>query len=304
MKPVKEFVLPSIALTLICLIVSAALVFTYQFTKPFIDAAAKKAADEARVEMLPEGDSFTQLTIDVENVVEAYEADNGAGYVFTTKTKGYGGEMQVMVGISSEGLITGVKLMDNSETAGLGSRVGESAHTQQYIGKDSSLEGIEKISGASISSAAFKTAVEYAYNGYASVTGNSVGAEETDYKTLLFPEVTEFNEITVEGAEEAYTAGNDGFIIVTKSEGYNGDITVWTGLNSDGTIAGVVIGDNDETPGLGSQVEDSAFTDQFVGQSSADGVENIAGATYSSNGVKAAVTQALDLLDAAKEAVA
>ncbi len=304
MKSSKEYILPSIALTVICLIVSAALVFTYQFTKPFIDAAVKKAADEARVEMLPEGDSFTQLTIDVENVVEAYEADNGAGYVFTTKTKGYGGDMQVMVGISSDGLITGVKLMDNSETAGLGSRVGESAYTSQYIGKDSSLEGVEKISGASISSAAFKTAVEYAYNGYNAVTGNASAApEETDYKTVLFPNVSEFNEITVEGAEAAYTAG-DSFIIVTKAEGYNGDITVWTGLNADGTIAGIAIGENDETPGLGSQVEEVPFTSQFIGQTSTDNIENVAGATYSSNGVKDAVTQAISLLEAAKGAVA
>ncbi len=304
MKSMKEFVLPSIVLTVICLIVSSALVFTYQFTKPYIDAAAKREADEARIELLPKGDSFTEVEINVENVVEAYEADNGEGYVITTTSKGFGGQMTVMVGISSDGLVTGVKLMDNEETAGLGTNVGEKSHTEQYIGKDSSLEGIEKISGASISSAAFKTAVEYAYSGYAAITGNSVAQEETDYKVLLFPGVSEFKEIAVDGADEAYSAGDEGFIIVTKADGFNGKITVWTAINADGNIAGVAVGDNEETPGLGTQVEDAAFTDQFAGQTSVDGIENVVGATFSSTGVKDAVKKAIELLPAAKEAVA
>ena len=37
MKFVKDFVIPVVVLTVICVVVSAALVFTYQATKPIID---------------------------------------------------------------------------------------------------------------------------------------------------------------------------------------------------------------------------------------------------------------------------
>ena len=39
MKFVKDFVVPVVVLTVICVVVSTALVFTYQATKPIIDEA-------------------------------------------------------------------------------------------------------------------------------------------------------------------------------------------------------------------------------------------------------------------------
>lgn len=42
MKFVKDFVIPVVVLTVICVVVSAALVFTYQATKPIIDEAEKR----------------------------------------------------------------------------------------------------------------------------------------------------------------------------------------------------------------------------------------------------------------------
>ena len=119
MKAVKEFVVPAAVLTVICLVVSAALAGTYQLTEPVIEAAKRAEADQSRVVVLPDGQNFEQVPADgLENIVEAYKAGNGAGYVITGKAKGYGGDLQVMAGITSDGKIAGVKLMDNNETQG------------------------------------------------------------------------------------------------------------------------------------------------------------------------------------------
>ena len=48
MKFVKDFVIPVVVLTVICVVVSAALVFTYQATKPIIDEAKNAEANAAR----------------------------------------------------------------------------------------------------------------------------------------------------------------------------------------------------------------------------------------------------------------
>ena len=75
-----------------------------------------------------------------------------------------------MVGIGADGKITGAKLLEgNSETPGLGSKTGNESFTGQFIGKDSSLSGVETITGATISSKAFISAVGIAYEAYTAV---------------------------------------------------------------------------------------------------------------------------------------
>ncbi len=302
MKIMKDFVLPSLVLTLICLVVSAALVFTYQFTTPYIEEAAKREADAARMELLPKADGFSPVELEeIESVTEIYKANNGEGYVIAATSKGFGGVMNVMVGIDKDGKISGVKLMENAETAGLGSNVGEPAFTSQFIGKDSDLQGVEKISGASISSAAFQTAVQNAYKGYAAATGT--GEEQVDPKTELFPNVSQFTPIQVDGAQEAYQAGEEGLLIVTQGEGYNGPITVMTAFDLKGSILGIRVTEHKETPGVGTKAMDEAFTSQFTGKTDTAGIQTVSGATFSSKGVLEAVNQATALFEKAKEAL-
>ena len=205
MNAVKEFVVPAAVLTVICLVVSAVLAGTYQVTKPVIEAAKRAEADASRVVVLPDGKDFEEVSASgLENIVDAYKAGNGAGYVITGKAKGYGGDLQVMAGIDKDGKIAGVKLMDNNETQGIGSKTGEDSYTSQYKGKDSTLDGVTTISGATISSKAFQSAVTSIFQAYGSLAGVEVAAPEAeDYKATVFPDVTDFSEITVDGAKAA-----------------------------------------------------------------------------------------------------
>ncbi|WP_417019446.1 FMN-binding protein, partial [Anaerotruncus massiliensis (ex Liu et al. 2021)] len=99
----------------------------------------------------------------------AAKDDSGNGYAFKVKDKGFGGVYNVMVGIGNDGRITGVKLLDNSETPGLGSKTGADAFTGQFPGKDKSLEGVDAVTGATISSKAFFRCVDTAYQAYEAV---------------------------------------------------------------------------------------------------------------------------------------
>ena len=148
----KELILPTIVLTVICLVASAALALTNQITAPLIAAAQEAAAREARLLVLPEADDFTQVTgCTTENVIDVYEANNGAGYAITASAKGYAGDLQVMVGITSEGTIADTQVMISEETPGLGSRVAEEPYRSQYRGKDANLDGVDMISGSTVS---------------------------------------------------------------------------------------------------------------------------------------------------------
>lgn len=98
----------------------------------------------------------------------------------------------------------------------------------------------------------------------------------------------------------AYVAQIDGqtagYLFLTKAMGYKSMVQVMTALNAAGAVTGVtVVGCADESPGIGQKVgTDESFVQQFIGRTEAsDQVDAITGATYSSNGVRDAVNQAI-----------
>ena len=303
MNAVKEFVVPAAVLTVICLVVSAVLAGTYQVTEPVIEAAKRAEADASRVVVLPDGKNFEEVSASgLDNIVDAYKAGNGAGYVITGKAKGYGGDLQVMAGISSDGKITGVKLMDNNETQGIGSKTGEASYTDQYKGKDSTLDGVTTISGATVSSKAFESAVNTIFQAYGSLAGVEVaGPEVTPPETIIFPDVTDFTEVALDGAKKAIKAGDAGYVIVMEGQGYShaaGPMEIYVGVGMDGKIAGVAAGANSETAGIGSQALEPDYLKAYIGKTSPDGIDNISGATETSVGVKKLVRAAMELAPA------
>ena len=156
----------------------AALALTYSVTNPIIQEANAAAAEAARQEVLPGSAGFEEVTGDFgEGVVSVYRATDGKGYVVTAETNGYGGNYQTVVGIDSEGKIVNLTVMEQNETPGLGTKTAERDHLDQYIGKDSSLEGVTAISGSTISSNALKTTVEMAFSAVEAAENGAAGGE-------------------------------------------------------------------------------------------------------------------------------
>ena len=69
-----------------------------------------------------------------------------------------------------------------NETAGIGDQVNKESYAGQYVGKDASLEGVNAITGATISSNAFRTAVEVAFDVYDQI-GGAAPAPADDVQT-------------------------------------------------------------------------------------------------------------------------
>ena len=168
----KDFIIPSVVLTAICAVAAAAMVCTYQVTKPIIDLNTKAAADAARAEVYAGVAGFEQLSVEgFENCSEVYKTTGGEGYVFTTTGKGFGGDIKVMTAISQEGKVVGVKVLEHAETPGLGSRATEQSYLEQYLGKDSSLSGVTYIAGVTYSSRGVNDAVSTAFEVFETVKG-------------------------------------------------------------------------------------------------------------------------------------
>ena len=135
----KEFISPILVLVLICFVVTFALAFTYGVTKPIIDTNNEAAASEARMELLPDADNFTDSGADLfvleegkVYAVDAFTADNGTGMVVTVKSNSYGGLLTAMVGIDKDGAITGVKVTEHADTPGVGTKAQDAGHLAQY----------------------------------------------------------------------------------------------------------------------------------------------------------------------------
>lgn len=161
----KDFVAPILVLTLICLVITGVLAVTNYFTAPKIEADKAERADTMRTEIIPEAEGFAALSLDglPKSITEAYETTNGVGFVFTVTVSGYGGEMKIICGISPEGKIISCKTMEHSETKGMGTRVTDGSFTDTLSGKDSALEGVSALTGATISSKAYLGAIADAF---------------------------------------------------------------------------------------------------------------------------------------------
>ena len=96
----------------------------------------------------------------LDSVYEVQVGGASAGYAIKVVASGSQGNIEMMVGVDSENVVTGVSIVDNSETAGIGSKVMENQNgvLDQFIGK-SAADGtlavganVDAITGAMVSS--------------------------------------------------------------------------------------------------------------------------------------------------------
>lgn len=166
---------PIVVLACICIVVTTALALTNEATAPIIAELNEEKARIARGELMPDAADFTQVSCDVPNVTDAYEATDGSGYILTTTSKGYGGTMVIMVAFGADGNILKIKVQSDGETPGIGDKVTKSAdHWAKYEGLPSETlslgTDVEAISGATISSKAVNDAVNSAIAGYQAIS--------------------------------------------------------------------------------------------------------------------------------------
>ena len=168
----NDFIMPICVLTIICLVITALLALTNSATQSVIENASRERAEAARAEIISEAEGFELMEVEglPDSVEEVYRTTNDCGYVFMLSTMGYGGEMKLILGMDNDGKIISVKTLEHSETKGMGSKTTEEPFRSQFVGKDENLEGVDMVSGATISSTAYLEAVRDAFEAYNIVT--------------------------------------------------------------------------------------------------------------------------------------
>lgn len=163
-------------LTAIALVVAALLGLTNQLTAPNI-AAINAAKTEKALAAVATADEFKPMDVTDElfaagktqggKVTEAYEVIVGGekvGYAFKVVTGGSQGDIEMIVGVDADLAVTGVSIVKNSETSGIGSKVMANEPStsgapvlDQFIGKSGAgslvvKDNIDAVSGATVSS--------------------------------------------------------------------------------------------------------------------------------------------------------
>lgn len=104
-------------------------------------------------------------------VTTVYAAKSGgslAGYVVQVEPSGFGGTIDMVVGLTAGGEVTGVSIISHSETSGLGANATKEEFRDQFVGATSGLavtkDGgtIDALTGATVTSRAVANGVNAA----------------------------------------------------------------------------------------------------------------------------------------------
>lgn len=198
MKPIKSSLFNMIfALLAVAVLSAAALGYVYQITKEPISRAKDQKTLDAIREVVgsfdnnPFAEKTAVTTPDGKYKLELYPArENGIITSVAIKTfsdNGFGGKIEIIIGMLMDGTITGYKVIEQKETPGLGTKITDNKFAGQFIGlnpyyntiklkKDGG--EIDAVTGATISSKAVIDAVEKAVQTYKKFNTGATGHEE------------------------------------------------------------------------------------------------------------------------------
>lgn len=155
----------------------------------------------------------------------------------------------------------------------------------------------------------WKTKLDNALSKIEGTKGNKGNKNNTNNKD------SEYSQIDFSIVDSVYTAYKNnklsGYVVKTVPKGYAGIVPVTVGINIDQITTGIVVGENKETPGLGSKAADISFSRQFTGSNLKQGlttvvkvksgnkaeIQAISGATITSKAVSRGVNTALYLVN-------
>lgn len=166
----------TLTLLLITAVVAGLLAFVNELTAGRIDELTRQKAEQAMREVLPAQD-YTPLDAALpQGVTEAYRAGD-AGYVVRVAPNGFGGAIDLMVGVKADGTVNGVAVIAHSETASLGANCTREEFRAQYaggagpfaVGQDGGT--IEALTGATVTSRAMTDGVNAALDFVREVQG-------------------------------------------------------------------------------------------------------------------------------------
>ena len=167
-------------LLLVTAIAGAALSMVNVITKPRIEEQKRLVTQRALIAALPAADPESIVPVSQNEEVDYYigyktqDKQNIIGFAFIAKEAGYSSVIETMVGIDTTGTIMGIKIMQQVETPGLGTKIEEVKYKEssswfqdQFLNRtvdklDVDKDGgdIKSVTGATISSRAVANSIK------------------------------------------------------------------------------------------------------------------------------------------------
>ena len=153
----------------ISVIATGILAYVNSVTEPKIAALKAEESIKSRQELIPDcdyeemqvGDDFSYY------IATDKQSKELKGYTFTASKTGYSSKVQTMAGLDQDFKIIGIKIIDQSETPGLGANCSNVSFTDQFKGKtqdqllvDKDGGPIKSLSGATITSRAIASSLK------------------------------------------------------------------------------------------------------------------------------------------------
>lgn len=164
----KEKILPTIVLTIICTVAALLLAFAHEVTKD--DIAQQKELKFSRTVEQLFGECEIKLLDssfgchEIKNVAVTSDGRTAVEIVADGYSKG---GIDILIGFDESGAVCGIEFVALGETPGLGSKVrDEESFREQFIGASDDSYGFDAISGATFSSKGMKRAVDTALKVY------------------------------------------------------------------------------------------------------------------------------------------
>ncbi len=159
----------SLKLLLICAVVATLIALVYKITEPVISENEYRKKEAAITEFFPEKTSFEAIASENADVDELFVVRNDIeviGYCASVSPSGFGGGIKMMVGVGFGKTVIGVKVIEHSETAGVGTNALSSEYLSRYIGeKGDYIElgtTVDAYAGATVSSKAVNEGINSA----------------------------------------------------------------------------------------------------------------------------------------------
>ena len=194
MKKIIKDILILCVITIIC---GGLLGYVYQITKNPIQHQLQQSKQDAYLKVMKEATSFKAYKendikklskklkgdygkngLEIENALKAYHQKQTIGYIIQViDHDGFGGDIEIIVGINLQKEITGVEILSIDETVGLGMNAKNEEFRNQYVGKKvdhfqvvkngkQNEDEVDSLSGATITSKAMTNGINGALDFY------------------------------------------------------------------------------------------------------------------------------------------
>lgn len=246
---IKKSLKDVVVLVAICVVFATVLAAVNSITAPIIAEQLAGAANQAYEAVMPDAAGFEDVDLSAYSlpatVKEAKRETSGKGFAIKLETKGYGTGMVLIVGVATDGTVTGATCVTSTETNG-----DEKTYGGNFAGKDKDgVLSVELIAGSTLTTQAYRNAVVDAINAATILGGGSADIRDEaqilsdNLNAALGLEGAEFTEVfmveVVEGAEKVYSENSGkGYVALVDGK--------YVGVDADGNAVKVIDAETNE----------------------------------------------------------